>query len=142
MPIQRSQLECIKEERKASAAEISKWRRALQRNIKNGSRQTIMWSIEEAHELGLPPNHQDVIMAESVLASLPNGEGWHPSRTEITGKEPVGDHSRGASSEGALAKAMLFGSAKDFEKAMGQFVKLTDFDSTYVSCKASTQADL
>jgi hypothetical protein len=110
---------------KASASEIKKWKENLQKNIKRGYKKGIEWNIEDAGHLGLSDDHPDVVMAKSVLASLPNGEGAHPSRTEITGMEPM--CARWA--EGSLAKAMVYGDAGDFENAMGTFISMMEFET-------------
>lgn len=110
---------------KPSSSEIKKWKDNLQKNVRRGYKQGILWDIDEANHLGLPEDHPDVIMAKSVLASLPNGEGSHPSRTEITGVEPM----CARWDEGSLAKAMVYGDAGDFEKAMGEFIAMMEFDS-------------
>eukprot|EP00746_Dinoflagellata_sp_MGD_P166146 gnl/MRDRNA2_/MRDRNA2_95854_c0_seq1.p1 gnl/MRDRNA2_/MRDRNA2_95854_c0~~gnl/MRDRNA2_/MRDRNA2_95854_c0_seq1.p1 ORF type:complete len:389 (+),score=87.85 gnl/MRDRNA2_/MRDRNA2_95854_c0_seq1:96-1262(+) len=108
---------------KASANEINSWKRNLQKSINKGHKQGILWSIEDAQELGLAENHPDVMAAKSALVALPTGEGSHPSRTEITAMEPP--CARWA--EGSLAKAMVYGDASDFEVAMGEFIESTEF---------------
>lgn len=111
-------------EYKASATEINAWKRTLQKNINRGHKQGILWSIEDAQELGLAHDHPDVVAAKQVLASLPNGEGSHPTRTEITAVEPM--CARWA--EGTLAKAMVYGDADEFQHTMALFIESMEFN--------------
>lgn len=108
-----------------TAKEIAKWRRDLQSNIKRGSRRSIRLSIEEGQLLGLSPHHPDIRVAERVLASFPNGDGSHPSRTEIAGIEPM--CARWA--EGSLSKAVVRGEVNDFQNAMERFIELIALDA-------------